>query len=367
MSARLFASALAAAFLGCAAAQQPPPASVVTLPTMTAAQPVSATPVRVDPCRVASIELGRVAAKAEARAREVLAEGGKPATPIRFPDSARWLGVSAPQYCWASGHGAWALLPDQLLLYPFSLDTNEWAMDAHVVLAHIDERGTIVRQEIETLQEAGNSRPEFGELADANCCSDFASTGIEVLLVRDFDGDGEKEVYLKSKYSIEGSYKEYDAVFSFRDGKVAPYGQTASIGFREIEDVTKDGRPDLLVYEYLDGGESCGSGFPYGGDGPKFLAHALSDGTFSETDAEAVAYAKTWCPRLPKDLQTTTDVVCAKLWGDSEETLQRKIDKRWAPMDCDAAMNGKPQKPKATEDYELLMSATRAKVPFRLR
>jgi hypothetical protein len=367
MAPRLLASALAAALLGCAAPHPPPPSSVVTLPTIAASQPVTAAPARLDACRVARVELDRVVAKADARAREVLAEGGKPATPIRFPESARWVGASAPQYCWASGRGAWALLPDQLLFHPSSANDEEWEMDAHVVLAHIDERGTIVRQEIETLQEAGNTRSEFGELADANCCSDFASSGVEVVLLHDFDGDGEKEVYLKSTYSIEGSYKEYDALFSFRDDRLAPYAHAASIGFREIEDVTKDGRPDLLVYEYLDGGESCGSGFPYGGNGPKFLAHALPDGTFSETDAEAVAYAKTWCPRLPATLETTADVVCAKLWGDSEETLQRKIDKRWAPMDCDAAVNGKPQKPKATQDYELLMSATRAKVPFRLR
>ena len=39
---------------------------------------------------------------------------------------------------------------------------------------------------------------------------------------------------------------------------------------------------------------------------------------------------------------------------------------RFLPWDCDAELAGRPQNPKASESYELMLSATKARVPFTL-
>jgi hypothetical protein len=304
---------------------------------------------------------------AQARVREFAAQNGRAGERPQFGETERWLGAKSPRYCWPAGRGAWALLPDALLFYPVSSKAEYWGLDAHVVLAHIDESGKIAAFDINTLEQGDTSHTGWGELADANCCVKVGGEGFGPPLLYDFDRDGEDEIFLKASFYLEGTYEESVTLATFHNGGIEAYAPARKFAFREVTDVTKDGQPDLLVYEYLDGGESCGSGFPRGGDGPKFLVHGLPDGGFSDTDETAVAFARSWCPRAPRALKTPSDVVCAQLWGESADDLWRKVNKLYSPIDCNAMANNRPQKANASESYHFLVSATRVKVPFRLR
>jgi hypothetical protein len=54
------------------------------------------------------------------------------------------------------------------------------------------------------------------------------------------------------------------------------------------------------------------------------------------------------------------------VWGVDSAKLELQVRARLAPWDCDAEMAGRPQKPKARSQYELMLSATKTRVPFTL-
>jgi hypothetical protein len=117
----------------------------------------------------------------------------------------------------------------------------------------------------------------------------------------------------------------------------------------------------------LFGRDQCGSGFPGDASGPTFIAHALPNGAFSADDDEARAYAKRECPAPPAAIQSFRDVSCARLWGRSREELERLLRARFVTWDCAAELAGRAQNPRAREDYELMLSAAKAPIPFTLR
>jgi hypothetical protein len=131
-----------------------------------------------------------------------------------------------------------------------------------------------------------------------------------------------------------------------------------------MRDETGDGRPDLFRADGLSGTEQCGSGFPGDGEALSFMAHSLPDGTFSTTDAAARAYAKKLCPVRPARLTDFSSVLCTRLWGGVEAQLELQVRKRFSAWDCELPEN--KQKPGARGDYELMLSATGARVPFTL-
>jgi hypothetical protein len=75
--------------------------------------------------------------------------------------------------------------------------------------------------------------------------------------------------------------------------------------------------------------------------------HAHADGTFAIDDAEARAYAKTWCPAPPAVIKSSYDAICARLWARTDVTGARKLVMACKPWACDLDMAQKPQAPGA--------------------
>lgn len=198
-----------------------------------------------------------------------------------------------------------------------------------------------------------------------NCC-EWVFGGLEPMELYDFDGDGEPEVHVGASYGHEGVSERSDALLTFKDGRIEPYAPAALYAFEAMRDVTGDGIPDLLMSEGLGGTEQCGSGFPGDGNAMTFIAHALPGGGFSNVDAEARAFAKATCPRRPASIKTLDDVQCARLWGVTRAKLELQVRAQFTPWDCDAEMAGRPQKPSARGEFELMLSATGVRVPFTL-
>jgi hypothetical protein len=323
----------------------------------------------VDACVAAEGFTQAATDRAERFARDVMA---------RLVSSGSYKGQpldGAPSYmltdwlsCLKTPGGAWALELAQARLSPQSdYDwRGEWYLDGNVVLLHVDTTGGIVQTHIET--EAGGSasggpfaNDELFKPGLANCC-DFVFGGLRPLELFDFDGDGEPEVHVMASYGHEGVHEEWHRLFTFKRGGIEPYA--AAPAFDAMRDETGDGRPDLFRADGLSGREQCGSGFPGDGEGLSFMAHSLPDGSFSTTDAAARAYAKKLCPVRPARLTDFSSVLCARLWGGVEAELELQVRKRFSSWDCELPEN--KQKPGARADYELMLSATRARVPFTL-
>jgi len=242
-------------------------------------------------------------------------------------------------------------------------------LDGDVALAHVDRHGVSTLAPIETEATAADAEGVFlnRELFPGalNCCA-WVFGGLEPLELFDFDGDGEPEVHVGASYGHEGVHERWDMLFTFNDGRLERYAPAAAYSFEGMRDETGDGIPDLLMAEPLSGGESCGSGFPADGSGMSFIAHALPGGGFSNDDAAARAFARRGCPAAPAVIRDLNDVLCARLWGADPAKLELQVRARFRPWDCDAEMAGRPQKPRATAEYELMLSGATTRVPFTL-
>lgn len=297
-------------------------------------------------------------------------------------DTAAYTGpalTGAPSYdvpqflaCHETPQGAWALVLRRAQLGPENDRdwSGNWALDGDVALVHVDREGHVVERSFNTETKGTVTDGAFfnGELLGkngANCCS-FLFGGPEALEFFDFDGDGEPEVHVAASYGHEGVSERADELLRFHAGQITPYRDTPQLGFHTLKDETSDGRPDLLLSRSLIGGYSCGSGFSADGSGLTFLAHSLPDGSFSLDDAEARAYARKQCPAPPSSLTSFQDVLCARIWGRSPQELERRVRATAAVYDCNAEMAGRPQKPRARSDYELMLSATNTWIPFTL-
>jgi len=289
-------------------------------------------------------------------------KGGKPEQPLGSFEPSPWLS------CTKTRGGAWAIVLAKAVISPRSdYDwQEEWLLDGEVMLAHVDNVGGVTLAPIHTQADGASSSRDFENKALLpNCCS-LLFGGLEAIELYDFDRDGEPEVHVGASYGHEGVYDRSDDLFTFKDGKLERYAPAAAFGFEAMKDVTGDGVPELLMSESLSGGESCGSGFPADGSGLTFIAHALPDGSFSSDDAAARAFAKERCSTEPAALTSLSDVLCARLWGAESATLEKQVRARFLPWDCDAELAGRPQNPKASESYDLMLSATKARVPFTL-
>jgi len=346
-------------------------ASVAT--SAPAAEPPATAPAAIaDPCVAAEAVTNAAIAQADAAARVVMDgqlasgtyKGEMPKLPLESFEVSSWLS------CIKTQGGAWAIVLSKGVLSPRTDDdwTAEWVLDGVVALAHVDRFGAVAVAEarLETQSGGGNAHDPFSDKAlYLNCC-DWVFGGLEPMELFDFDGDGEPEVHVGASYGHEGVHERSDRIFTFQDGRVVPYAPAAEHGFEAMRDVTGDGIPDLLMAQGLSGSEQCGSGFPGDGSGMTFIAHALPGGGFSKVDAEARAFAKAACPKRPAAIQTLDDIHCARLWGVSEAKLELQVRAQFIPWDCDAEMAGRPQKPNARGEYELMLSATKARVPFTL-
>jgi hypothetical protein len=324
-----------------------------------------------EPCRVAEAITESAIARAQGFAAGVmerqLSTGAYTGPHVALPidssfEMTSWLS------CVKTPGGAWAIVLGKALLTPSSEDdwTAEWILDGEVMLAHVDAVGAVTHAPIRTQAGGRNGTGPFDDKAvSANCCA-WVFGGLEPIELFDFDGDGEPEVHVGASYGSEGVHERSDDLFTFKNGKLEHYAPAAAYSFEAMKDQTGDGIPDLLFSYPLSGSESCGSGFPADGSGMAFIAHALPNGTFSADDAAARAFARQGCPTKPGAIKDLNDVLCARLWGADSTKLELQVRTHFLPWDCAAEMAGRPQKPKAKSEYELMLSATKTPVPFTL-
>jgi hypothetical protein len=128
--------------------------------------------------------------------------------------------------------------------------------------------------------------------------SDMADLRVEIGAVFDWDGDGELDVAVRrSEWHHESPSECTYSLFALRGGRVVAYELPDALRtIREVEDVDRDGRPDLILPTRWSFVDACGmNGIEHAG--PSLLAHARADGTFSQADDVARAFAQAECER----------------------------------------------------------------------
>jgi hypothetical protein len=304
-------------------------------------------------CAQITEEAERAGAKAEADARRQ----------IKDPEDAKNANLESTLQCLPGATSAWALLSADLT--GLVDDGRSVVTEARLTLVHVDRAGVRVEwalPEAATLMTAYLGAPKGG-VPGANCCQQYSYHPFpKIALDDDFDGDGEPEVKLTNEYSWEGSDQSYLGILSARGGTIhtlitPPDGAT-------VEDVDGDGRKDV-VYPVWASGSSCGSGFPKREPALSLLQHTLPDGTRSEDDAAAKAYARKQCPAAPAAIASPHDAACARLWGVAEAEVVRRIALTCAKSACPDDAPGSDATP-ACEDHDERVSAAGARLPFVL-
>jgi len=187
----------------------------------------------------------------------------------------------------------------------------------------------------------------------------------------DFDGDGVPEIYLAvDEEGDEGHEARQHALLTFREGKVVPYAPAARFPFADVLDQDGDGRPDLLLYAgYTESLEGCFSGFPTSHARPRFMAHALPDGTFSKDDVVAKAHVSSWCAARPSKIASSYDAVCARLHAADPAAVKRekaRVAASCVGNFCEREEASKAQPPNATLDCERRSAWFAKPPPFTL-
>jgi len=186
--------------------------------------------------------------------------------------------------------------------------------------------------------------------------SNYGVRSFATPVVYDFDNDGEPELYVEVReVGDEGHRAIENALLTFDGTTVKPYKAVAAYDIDSVEDVDGDGRPDLkILAKYNEPLESCWAGFPSDWPAPMFVAHARADGTFRVNDAQAVAYAKHWCPAAPSKITKSSDAICGRMWAKTPDEIAaaRKMVSSCVPNWCAREVAQKPQPAGAAEDCE---------------
>jgi hypothetical protein len=312
-------------FAACVAA--PPPARVTLPPAGVARAAPPVTPPLPETCEAF-----------EERMRAEMASS-LAALPPLYPGVGPVAPSSPVGFCRRTPHGSWRVempRPDPEIR---SRDALVYAIEARFVVVHLD---------------AGGRRAEH---VMKEMLSDYGGREGREPVVFDWDGDGEPELYLEiHEEGDEGHRARQIEILTFRDGAVALYDPASGLDVDGIDDVDHDGRPDLVVFAgYGDALEACFSGFPWDHPPPRFVAHALPDGSFSLEDGAAQAYARSWCPRPPRAVTDSASALCARLWAGKPADVARQRRRVAASCTggyCDREVNHRPQPADATEDCE---------------
>lgn len=253
------------------------------------------------------------------------------------PDGGAVRDTLASNHFGACARGAsdvWAILPERIARVDGDLRIR-WT------LTHFDASGKPA-----SIQPA---IPDFeGCAVNASAWNFHESPGDSTVsigepTVFDYNGDGVTEVVVPITNAINEGPDIYNGrVWTAVEGAVALYDPTSAHRVFAVRDLDNDHRPDLIVHQpYYDSSEHCGSGFDYTVTGPEFALHSLPNGTFSNNDAVAIAFARTQCPSRPTNIiamrteqqpavddeQTARNVVCARLWGATEAELVAVINR----------------------------------------
>lgn len=210
---------------------------------------------------------------------------------------------------------------------------------ALVDLVHVDSSGNEVA-EIPNLFlfQRDDASADAGYFKYDHSTGAFGITLAEAR-VFDWDGDGEGEVYVKTRIGTKDFEQQSEAaVVTFAGGKVVPYKGSADLAIDGIDDVDGDGRPDLILHTWKAQIEND-KGLHRPATSVRGIAHSLADGTFSTKDAAAVAYLQKQCPSAPNldglaggTLMDGDVVACALLWSVPAAKLEPLVAKAppWA-------------------------------------
>jgi hypothetical protein len=211
-------------------------------------------------------------------------------------------------------------------------------------------------------------------------------------VVSDYDGDGTPEVVVwTAVLGQEVRSAARGVLWSFARGAVTPFPAANHLSIAPFEvdpnaaaepaplsDLDGDGRIELLGYGPFFGvfKQGCGVIESFDALGPRLAWHALPDGTFSDSDRVARAYAQRQCPARPTRIlsfgehevdrrATFTNLACARLWNVPPRAVQTEAKSACggtmpASTDCDA-----PRKCSA-EALAVLAAWGKTKAPFTL-
>jgi hypothetical protein len=181
---------------------------------------------------------------------------------------------------------------------------------------------------------------------------DVAPGGFELasLQVYDYDDDGRDELIVPYEIKASGgaalSYPS--PIWTFNDGGVVAYAKAPSVsGGIGVEQVDFDMRPDFGTYgafvAYLSA--DCGlKTCPPRLTGPKLFLHSTPEGGFSDKDdATKSALKRASCQSKPQTAvveaggtlnaaQTAKNLVCAKAFGATEDTLLAELTAKHAAL-----------------------------------
>lgn len=151
----------------------------------------------------------------------------------------------------------------------------------------------------------------------------------------DFDGDGTPELMIVTETTgPTGPAFEESAIWTMKGSKISPYlpPEAGAVPvFSDVQDVDKDGRPDLLSrlgYTQVGAPPACGVGFVVP---PLFLFHSRPGGTFTRTDAVAKKHLDDTCGPTPlaKVLENEGDlgtaVACARAKGQGADAVAHTL------------------------------------------
>lgn len=318
------------------AAPSPTSDSPSTLPVTTAA----------DAANAASLEPPSLCARAEAyRWREPLRDPGAVLQAAEDATGLRRLTGRERGCCWPTPSGAWAL----------GVPTADELRRVH----HFDAHGHV---ESAPLRLTAQSLPP--------------SPVWEPPVLFDFDGDGEAEIFFASRNGYDdmgcSEAEGASALLTFRDGTVTWFGPYRDHEYLRsdlviMRDVDSDGRPDLVVTRLVNDDRGCRECSSTWGT-PELVGHSKVDGTFDFGDAVARQALLRWCSSPPRKYLTPEAVLCARAWGESPETLRKKISASASPFDCARAEKRMSQaKPNANIDWPLLIAVATMPLPPSLR
>jgi len=247
--------------------------------------------------------------------------------------------------CFASANGAWSL--------SIEIDETMPSRAGNVggfVVVHVDANDNIVRRVTGVMRSLDDQKKTAANFAAFVWDGDGGSSGVQTF---DFDGNGDLEIYVEWLTAIGSARENAESwtdgeLLTFADGKVVPYAPSAKLSLWGLEDVDKDGRPDIRTSSPYGGRLRKGQSPDYVW-GPPLVAHSLPDGTFSMTDAVATSAARQVCPEKltpallakavkrsdrvavdedpwgrPSEETTSVELAgCARLWGIPVDAIRK--------------------------------------------
>jgi hypothetical protein len=152
-----------------------------------------------------------------------------------------------------------------------------------------------------------------------------------IVAVFDYDGDGVLEAISdQESHGEDDGPPDHYKVHAIRNGSIVEYPPAHGLHLAGVEDVDKDGRPDLLLVAHAASTSNGGRA----GTETRFigLAHSLAAGIFSLSDTAVQSFYRARCGAVPPsivsrkgnhrdDVATGTNIVCARAWGMSEAAI----------------------------------------------